>query len=240
VTGRGQPATQWRGVSPTTEGRRECLSQNTVTGPMRQPASTIQVGSRPPANVSRILADSRQPSVVGVNLSELPSEAANVSRFLAESHQPFFVRGSTIRRLSAALAVQVCGTEIAARRGGRERLQPELARYVRGRVRLQCSEVLRHLQLCRRVLRFSDRSFEGFSNLATGQVASRVGAERSLETGTLQSSVLWSRAAWLCASASRPSVESRQRRTCASRSVMRATTAAGSDPSSWPRSFMVA
>ena len=42
---RGQPATQWRGVSPTTKGRRERLSQNTVTGPMRQGGGNQFVGS---------------------------------------------------------------------------------------------------------------------------------------------------------------------------------------------------
>ena len=47
---RGQPATKWRGVSPTTEGRREALSQTTVTGQagqVRINLSEVAVGYLP-------------------------------------------------------------------------------------------------------------------------------------------------------------------------------------------------
>ncbi len=80
------------------------------------------------------------------------------------------------------------------------------------------------------------RRREGFNKGCSGPGgrSGRSGAQTRTEVA-LDGQVLWRWAAWLWASASRPSIESRQRREEARRSTMRATTTPRSCWSSWPR-----
>ena len=148
-------------------------------------------------------------------------------------------RCSTLRRPGGHSRVQVCGPDVAARRGLVAIGCSSSADVVFGcSRRLQCWAEGAYAQpptVWDSIAVFS-REVWGCNLLRRG-CGGWSGWERSDDPKLwFEGQLWWSFAAWLCASPSRPSMVSRQRRVWARRSMIRATQTVGSAPVSCPRS----
>ena len=230
---RGQPATQWRGVSATTEGRRECLSPNTVTGRTghgpHQPFRA-SIGS---CHVSDSCGVAATYSVVGINHSAMVGGSIVMARYVPSGGRCEAAVGIGWRHCQCKCVDQTLQL-VEARR---ERLQRGCNVCVQT-VGCNVRGCLRHLHLCGFLLRF----LGGGAGAATclGAQGCRSGRERSEDPKVPGRSgdagqFWWSFAATLCVLPSSLSIPSRRRRHRSSRSAICSTAAPGSRPSSCPR-----